>query len=371
MTIQQLDRTYDSFYVPTFVIEVAGVDVVRDLFMTISSVSVDLKQKTPGRFSFTIASSFDWNTHEFLARPDEERIDLLELFAFGSAVEIFIGYGTPKEVLSSPTLTGLVTEISTDFAAGSTPELTVSGYDKLYALRIGKHTRFWEDKPDSFALEEVMGSRKISTTAARTQPVKTRIDQSQETDLSFVSKLAKRNGATYYLRDRKLHFGPRRNDKTAEVELTWGEGLVSFRPEANLARQITEVQVHARSAAKGEPIVGRARRGDETGRDTRAESGGDRVGTALSDSPVLKVRAAVHTQAEADARAKAILEERSQDFVKGSGESVGVPAIVPDTNIALDGLGRGFSKTYYVSEATHSIDSSGYKTSFRVEETTV
>lgn len=371
MTIQELDRTYDNFYVPTFVIEVGGLDVVRDLFMTISSVSVNLKQKTPGRFSFTIGSAFDWDTHEFLARPDEEQIDLLELFAFGSPVEIFIGYGTPSDVLDTPMLTGLVTEISTDFAAGSTPELTVSGYDGLYALRIGKYTRFWEDKPDSFALAEVMGSRKISTTVTPTEPVKNRIDQSQETDLSFVSKLATRNGATYYLRDRKLVFGPRRNDRAAEVELIWGQGLVSFRPEANLARQITEVQVHARSASKGEPIVGRARRGDETGRDTRAESGGDRVGTALSASPILKVRAAVHTQAEADARAKAILEERAQDFVRGSGDSVGIPAIVPDVNIALDGLGRGFSKTYYISEATHTIDGSGYRTSFNVEETTV
>ena len=85
----------------------------------------------------------------------------------------------------------------------------------------------------------------------------------------------------------------------------------------------------------------------------------------------MSIRAAVHTQAEADARAKAILEERAQDFVTGDGECIGLPDIVPDINIALGGLGKGFTKPYYVSEAKHTIGSSGYRTTFKVQETTV
>ncbi|MET1133555.1 MAG: hypothetical protein ABWX60_09055, partial [Aeromicrobium sp.] len=145
----------------------------------------------------------------------------------------------------------------------------------------------------------------------------------------------------------------------------------SFTPEANLARQISEVRVHARSATEGKAIVGTAKRGDETGRDSKGASGSERVTKALSSSPVLSVRAPVHTQAEADERAKAILDERAQDFVTGSGECIGLPEIVPDVNIELGGMGRGFSKTYWVAEATHTIDSGGYSTSFKVQETTV
>jgi phage protein D len=117
--------------------------------------------------------------------------------------------------------------------------------------------------------------------------------------------------------------------------------------------------------------VGTAKRGDETGRDTRASSGSERVVRALSSSPILSVRAPVHTQAEADERAKAILDERAQDFVTGSGECIGLPEIVPDVNIELGGMGRGFSKTYWVSEATHKLDGAGYSTTFKVQETTV
>ena len=246
-------------------------------------------------------------------------------------------------------LTGVITEITTDFGAGSTPALTVSGYDNLYPLTVGKNSRHWENKPDSVAVEDLARRSNVATDVRATSPVKLRIDQNNETDMAFVGKLAERNGATFYHRNRKLYFGRRQNDASDVVELDWGQGLLSFRPEANLARQIAEVQVHGWSAAKGEVVIGRARRGEESGRDTRAESGGERVVTALSRTPVLHVRAAVHTQAEADARAKAVLEERAQDFVTGNGESIGVPEILPDTNVALGGLGRAFSKTYYVS----------------------
>jgi hypothetical protein len=40
-------------------------------------------------------------------------------------------------------------------------------------------------------------------------------------------------------------------------------------------------------------------------------------------------------------------------------------------NIELGGMGRGFSKTYWVSEATHKLDGAGYSTTFKVQETTV
>ena len=369
MRIAELEQTHCDFYVPTFLVKVGGEDVLRDLYLPVSVVTLDLKEKAAGRFSFTVVSAFDWEAGEFLATRHEERVDLLELFAFGTTVEIALGYGDPSAL--KPMLTGLITEITTDFSSGSTPELSISGYDDLYPLTVGKNSRHWEDKPDSAAVEDVVRPHGVPANVRATSPSKLRIDQNKETDMAFLEKLAERNGATFYHRDGELYFGPRQNDTLDVVELKWGQGLLSFSPEANLARQIAEVRLHGWSAAKGEVIVGRARRGDESGRDTRAKSGGDRVVTALAAEPVLNIRAAVHTQAEADARAKAVLEERAQEFVTGSGESIGAPELLPDTNLSLKGLGRAFSKTYYLSEATHKIDSGGYRTSFTVQETTV
>ena len=67
MNLQQLNQTYGDFYVPTFVVKVGADDVVRDLFLTVTGVEVDLKDKGAGHFSFTVASAFDWETREFVA----------------------------------------------------------------------------------------------------------------------------------------------------------------------------------------------------------------------------------------------------------------------------------------------------------------
>jgi Bacteriophage probable baseplate hub protein len=368
--IAALEKDLADFYVPAFVVKIAGEDVLRDLYLPVSAVSVDLKEKKAGHFSFTVVSAFDWDAGEFLATQNENRIDLLELFAFGSPVEISLGYGDPKKL--KPMLTGLITEITTDFNSGSTPELSISGYDDLYPLTVGKNTKHWEDKPDSAAVEDIARKRGVSSNVQATSPSKLRIDQNNETDMAFIEKLTERNReSTFYHRDKKLYFGPRHYDTSAVVELERGKGLLSFSPEANLAHQVAEVRVHGWSATKGEVIVGVARKGDELGRDAKSKSGGERVVTALPDEPVLNLRAAVHTQAEADARARAVLQDRAQDFVKGTGESLGVPEILPDTNITIKGLGRAFSRTYYVSEATHKINGSGYRTSFKVERPTV
>ena len=369
MRLEQLEEKHGDFYVPAAAIEVGGRDVVRHHFLTVSSLTVDLKERAAGHFSFTVANAFDVTEREFVANAGEMPVDLLELFKFGAPVTIRMGYGDPTDL--KVMLEGIVTEISTSFAAGGTPELTVSGFDLLYPLTIGKGTRNWERKRDSDALVDVARDRGISAKPEATSPVKPRIDQSQETDMAFIEKLAKRNKATFYMREGKLYFGERHNKDSAVVELFWGLGLLGFSPEANIARQITEVHVHSQPAKEGKAIVGKARQGDETGADSDAETGAERIVEALSDKPVLSVRAPVHSQAEADARARAILDERAQQLVKGSGESIGLPEIVPDVNIRLEGMGRGFSKTYWVSEATHTLDGNGYRTSFKVQETSI
>ncbi len=372
-TIRELEQLHEDFYVPTFVIKVGRRDVVRELFLTVSSVSIDLKEKAAGRFSFTVASSFDWEYREFKYLQGEQRLDLLDLFFFGAPVEVSIGYGDPSKIEERPMLTGIITELATSFSAGGTPELTVSGYDDLYWMTLGKTTRDWEGTPDSEAVADVATRNDLTADVEPTVPVRERIDQNEETDIAFIQRLSDQNGYTFYLRDGTLVFRRRLNQNAPILELEWGKGLVGFSPEAKLGRQITEVIVKGRAPKAGEEVEGRATKVDVSGDGEPALKGPEAVEQATGQTvdTTLTIRTAVHTQDEAEARAKGIMEERAQDFVTGSGESIGLPEIMPDVNILLGGMGRGFSKTYYVSEATHTLDSGGYKTIFNVQETVI
>jgi phage protein D len=364
--LHEFESKYDDFYVPVSAIKVGGQDLVRELLLTVTSVEVELKINAPGRFSFTVASAFDWTEREFLGGEGLDRVDLLDLFAFGAEVEVRLGYNDPASLVSM--ITGIVTEVGTSFAESGTPALTVSGYDALYPLGIGKKSDQWDDKKPSDAVREVAEGNSLAVKITTEEPVEKRIDQTKESDRDFIDRMAKLAKAIYYFRDGALHLNPRRNDEDAVAELAWGEGLSSFSPTANIARQITEVEVSGWSAEAGKRVVGKAKRGDEKGVDGSTESGAQYISKAFGRSTVLAISAAVHSQQEADERAKAILEERAQDFVTGDGECVGLPVLLPDTNVKISGIGRAFNKTYYVTDTTHTLDGKGYRCRFKVRE---
>ena len=365
MNLQNLERDHGEFYVPAFTARVDGQDLVRDLYLAVTRVQVTMKEKAAADFSFTVASAFDWEKREFVAMRGEERIDLVELFRFGAGVELALGYGEPARLTSM--ITGSVTRIGTSFTENGTPELTIGGFDKLHPMTIGKDTRHWEKKRESDVVADIAGRHNLEAIVTPTSEPPPRIDQSQQSDYEFLKQLAERLGWTFYVRGNSLHFGPRRNREPARVQLAWGGGLSSFSPTANIAKQVTRVVVCGRSES-GEEFEGIAERGDESDTETRRDSGAGRVARALGREPELRIRAAVRTRAEATARARAIFEERAQDLVTGDGECVGIPEILPDVNIEVSGVGRAFDKSYYVVEATHSLDSGGYRTRFGVRE---
>jgi uncharacterized protein len=363
------EPVYGDFYVPAFSVKIGGKDLVRQHFLTIPNVEVDLKLKTAGRFSFTVANAFDLRRREFVSGADNRELDLLGLFKLGAKVEIRIGYGEPTKL---PLLMlGLITELGTSFPEGGVPELKVAGSDQLYALGKSNRPRQWEDRRDSDVVADLARSGGVRADPKRTEPEKARIDKGQETDLQFLEKLAKRNSATFYMRGDTLQFGPRNNDRSGVMILEWGKGLLSFSPEANLAEQVSEVELYGWSPQQARPIIGRSRRGDETGRESGRRGGGEYLAEALGAPTVLHLRQPVQSQAEADRRARALREEKAEKFIRGSGESIGLPDILPDTNLGMGGLGRLFSRVYYVEQATHSVGADGYRTRFQVQETTL
>ncbi|HMG48279.1 MAG TPA: contractile injection system protein, VgrG/Pvc8 family [Allosphingosinicella sp.] len=365
MKLEALDRGYDDFYVPTMVVTVGGEDVLRDGLLALESVEVDLKIKSPARFSFTIGSAYDWEESEFVAGENDTRIDLLDLFAFGAAVKVSLGYGEPSKL--EPMIEGIITDVGAGFTDSGTPTLTISGYDKLYPLRLNRTSRHWDKSKISDAVAAVAGANGLSASVQSTRITEASVDQTQESDLAFIERMADLTGSIFYMRAGKFYFGPR-SSSSPTLEIPWGQGLERFSPSANLANQVSAVEVHGWSAIDAAAIVGKAQRGDETGRDGQRKSGGDWLAAALGGGPTIQISAPVRDQAEADARALAILEGRAHEFVTGEGESIGVPGILPDTRLTLSGLGRVFGKSYYVSEATHRLDQSGYRTRFAVQE---
>ena len=366
MELATFAKTYADFYAPAYAIRLGRDDLQRDLLVAISQVEVDMVLGAAAHFTFTVTNSYSHKLHAF---KTGRGADVLSLLTFGAEIEVCMGYGDAK---STPTaVKGLITEITTNFPDGAAPELSVSGYDHGFPLTIGKNSRTWTKRSDSDAAHEIASFNNLDAKIETTKEQHAQIEQKEESDWEFLKKLADRNHYELYVDERKtLHFAPPNDKATAIVRLAYGEGLLSFKPEANLAGQISKVEVYGWDPKTKKQIVGRASAGEESG--LTGKSAAQHLNGFVRDPakrPTLRLRQPVFTQSEADKRAKAALNERAKQFLTGEGETIGLPELRPDRNVELDKLGLPFSKTYYIQQATHKIDSSGYRTRFKVMET--
>jgi phage protein D len=362
-----LAKSYRDFYAPTYAVRVTRADLMRDLTVAVSQVEVDMVLGAASRISFTVTDCYSHKLHCFQTGRGD---DLLKLLQFGAELEVCLGYGDAK---TTPLMvSGTITEITTNFPESGSPELTVAGYDHGFPLTIGKNTRTWENKLDSFAVEEIARDNNIAAIIEKTTEQHAQIEQNQESDWEFLKKLADRNHYELYVDERrKLHFAKPNDRADAVVSLNYGEGLLSFKPEANLAGQISRVEVYGWDSKNKKKFIGVANAGEESGL-LQAKSAGQFLksfGRDPSKQPTLRLRQPVFSQAEADQRAKAALNERAKQFLTGEGETIGLPELRPDRNVKLMNLGDKFSKVYYIQQATHKVDSSGYRTRFKVKET--
>ena len=366
MELVSLAKKYGQFYAPAYAVRIGRDDLMRDLLVTVNQAEVDLVLGAASRFSFTVVNAYSNKLHAF---KTGRGADLLGLLTFGAEVEVCMGYGDAKSMPSA--VRGMITEITTSFPDNGAPELSVSGYDHGFAMTIGKNSRTWTKAQDSDAAHEIASFNNLNAIIQTTREKHAQIEQNQESDWEFLKKLADRNHFELFVDEQKtLHFAPPSDKATAVARLVYGEGLISFKPEANLAGQVAEVEVHGWDPKTKKAIVGRARAGEESG--LNGTSAGQHLNAFVRDpgkKPTLRLRQPVFTQAEADQRAKAALNERAKKFLTGEGEAVGLPDIRPDRNVELANLGAPFSKTYYIQQATHKIDSGGYRTRFKVKET--
>lgn len=366
MELARLSERHDAFYVPAFSVRVGGQDLTHQLAIAVTQVEVDLSLGAAGRFSFVVAGSYDLEGRAFvsgLGRP------VMDVLGFGAAVEIGLGYGDHSRL--PVLLVGVITEISTSFTEGGTPELTVAGYDHAFTMTLGKRSQSWKDAADSDVVLKLAKEHGLMPDIEPTSEQHAQVEQNQESDFEFMKKLADRNHYEFYVTKKRLRFGRPRDRDDGVVTLRWGQGLLSFRPEANLAAQVSRVEVYGWDPKKKQAIVGKAGAGEESGLDPRRIGAGARLLRATGRDAVLQLRQPVFTEAEAKRRAEAVLNEHAKRFVTGEAECLGLPELLPDRNLSLAGLGEPFSKTYYIQQAVHRVDASGYRTRVKVKETSL
>ena len=354
------DKLDIKYYAPGFKIKVDGKKINSILLRSVVSISITKKIGQADNFSFKVQDQLETGVSKWL---DDK------LFELGKKVNVSIGY-MPSSFVKAQ---AHIEEITPSFSDGVMSEFEISGKDKALA-RLAEESDYkcYTKKKDSDIVKAIAGEvglkSKIDNTAGAAPEKKEK--KGGTSYLSFIQKMVIQNkGFEFFLTDGKLVFRKSKIKAPPVKELAWGKHLLDFNPREDLSRIITGVTVRWWDEVKSKAILGKATVKDETPVGDGKTAGkiakkvyGD-IEKTITDEPV-------DSKNEAKNIAIAELNKANAQLVTADGKTIGMPEIEPGVMIKVLGMGDNFSGKYYVSEATHTIDSEGYYTTFSVRRNT-
>lgn len=386
-TMQQEADRLGGFYVPRYEVKIEGANLPRDVVFDVRSVSY--RDDVDGLDSFDlVVNNWDEPNHRFkyigsetanMLKPghaDYPRVTLFE--PCGKEVELRMGYGNDFITM----LRGSFTTMQPSFAGGAA-ELTVSGMNVLHQLRRKQHTTTWTDKKDSEIARDIAARTdnghkrfplpiKIDEDALGKEKPIPLVTQQNTYDIDFLFQRARKRGYVVLVqeadesRPRQLYFGPSRPGMIPGIrdmvyELAWGRSLLEFKPTIKTANQIGKVTVRGWHRTRKEPISRTVGLDDER---VTANKDLHRVINACAAREEMVVDEPVFTNCEARERAIAILLDQTKELVTADVKVVGLPELRAGQIVVIKELGARLSGKYFVTKTQHSIDDSGYLTTF-------
>lgn len=232
-----------------------------------------------------------------------------------------------------------------------TLRVTARAAELTTEIRAAK-TRDWDDKTVGEIVQKIAKDHGLTASVSGSlASIKVKhIDQQNESDLGFLSRLAKRVGATFKLADGKVLFAekgssslPSGGEKTA-LRLTpamVGDWSASSAERGSYKSVICLYVDHAKGARK-------------------------RV-TEGSGKPCHRDRRLYATEVEARAAAKAQLGDLTRGKVSFQTTGPGMPDVFAEGLVSAEDFDPDVDGEYLIKSVQHSFDSSGFTTSLSME----
>jgi phage protein D len=369
------------FYAPAFEIKVRGVHASSKLMRDVMEVTYEDSVEKIDSFTLTVNN---WDAENRTLKyvgtnpggPDAGNADL---FLPGNQLLLSLGYQGDIR----PIITGLITTVDVEYAESGSSRLTVRGLNVLDRLRRKQYTWSWPDDGSKGIRDSDIAKAlapkandqtgkpgldiKVITDdrAAASEPLNPNVFMYNQYPIVFLMGRARKLGYSIFIGQDDsgadyLYFGPSQDLRQVTYALEWGKSLASFHPTFATARQLQSVTVRGWDRKTKKPIEGKATLDDvkSINADLRA------VARAANREDVI-TEEAIQTPQQAKDRAQKILEQRQRELVDATGTTVGLPDLRAGRVLVIRGTGQPFDGQYFVHETTHTINDSGYRTSFK------
>jgi phage protein D len=356
-------------YQPTFIIEIEGNRLSKDITHEITSLTFEDNEEEMDVMEVAI-------TDRYLQFVDDP------LFQEGNEIAARFGYVDDL----SPRKVAVIKEIDYDFPETGEPTIKIKAYDKGHKLAGKQIQRVWQ-KPAPGILyseiaEKIASEHGLTPVVTKTIGRHLRVAQGNLSDAQFLKQLAAKSrdrdgkgvtGYVFYIQDDELHFHPRHLEKRPALVLEYftdREGVLrSFTPstqsqgvkgagtEAKVVGVDPRKKGHVEHRANNATASDRTSLGKKTylvdgnageGKYRKQESG--KIAQSFDRSEGFHEEP---RQEPAQDKAESQFKNAEMRQVEATAVTIGIPSLVAKQNIEVRGVGRKFSGTYYCTSVRH------------------
>lgn len=369
-------------YAPEFSIRIAGDRIPAAMRGSVVRVTHQDGLEGADRVEIVLANeNLRWLDHPLL--QVDQPFALSIGYAPGPLEEVFVGE---------------ITGVDAAFPSSGIPTLTIVAHDFLQRLTIGTRDRAFMlsipcigkfPMPDSDVVSLVSATDALIPVvdpagaalsfltlllAYSIDPLEAKRGvrlQQGESDFAFLAAIAKDNGWEMYIdhtqepRGYVLRFQFLIQDYAPAVSLRWGQSLMEFTPKLTTVGQVAGISARIWvPSIQMEFVIVLSWDYDRAAFDLQVYPGTGSLQELLGGKAqsVLKIDAV--GPATVPKKLLSELLPRLNNRLTASGSTIGDPRIKASRVVNFEGLGDQFSGLYRVTQATHTLDEGGYRTSF-------
>ncbi len=266
----------------------------------------------------------------------------------GKEIEITAGYHNDNESIFK----GVVVKHSIRVGSNHQSYLTVECKDPVYSMSVGRRNRYFTDKKDSEAIEDLLQSYSLENQVEATSVTHRELVQYNSSDWDFLVSRAEINGKLVLVDSGTIAIA--KPDFTAEpvVTLTYGATIQSLEATLDATHQHSTV-----SCVAWDPAVQKL--AESEGETPTVEEAGNLSASDLAGVVSAETRQYRHTgnlpADELQSWASAQKLKNVLSKLRGVVRSKGLPQVKPGSIVELAGVGDRFNGKVLVSGVRHEL----------------
>jgi len=270
-----------------------------------------------------------------------------DLLIPGKKIEISAGYHSDEQSIFK----GIIIKHSIKIRGG-TSLLIIECKDEAVKLTVGRKSSYYYDSKDSDIFDEIIGNYSLEKDVEATKFKHKELVQYNASDWDFIVSRAQANGKLCFVNDGKISIKkPDLGQKELET-ITFGATMLDFDAEIDARNQIKKASSYTWNPGDQELV-------DTEGVDPGVSLNGNLTSSALADVIGLEnldLRHGGNISSELmQGWADATMLFQQLSKVRGRVKFQGIPKVLPNTILLLEGVGDRFNGKVYVTGVFHSI----------------